>query len=148
VVLPTALESIGNNAFEGCNSLASIDLTKTLTSIGAYAFPNSSFFTSIDLSGTSITTIAANAFKSYGSLTSIDLPETIGSIGNYAFENCPLNRFIIRNATPPEIGGSYVFNNRPTPPFYVPKESVEVYKAKMEEWGWHGQVYSLDDLGP
>ena len=56
--------SIGNYAFEDCDSLTSVTIGDSVTSIGDYAF------------------------KSCDSLTSITIPDSVTSIGNSAFESC------------------------------------------------------------
>ena len=56
--------AIGNDAFEYCDSLTSIDIPNSVTSIGGYAF------------------------RFCDGLTSVTIPNSVTSIGNYAFYNC------------------------------------------------------------
>ena len=64
VVIPSSVTSIGDSAFNGCKSLASITIPASVTSIGKWAF-------------------------SYcDSLTSITIPSSVTSIGNEAFYGC------------------------------------------------------------
>ena len=88
VIPPTsALTDIGNNAFNGCG-FSSINLPTGLLTIGNSAFENCEFLTSIDLPA-SLTSIGTNAFASSG-LQSIDLSNLNTSIpiGANAFANC------------------------------------------------------------
>ena len=74
----TGLESIGNNAFEGCGNYVP-------TEPGEDPVPN---LTTIDLSNTKVTSIGDNAFISCTKLTTITLPSTLTTIGNSAFHSC------------------------------------------------------------
>ena len=64
VTIPEGVQSIGDRAFWGCNSLTSLTLPSSLQSIGG------------------------GAFLGCSSLTSLTLPSSLQSIGNYAFEYC------------------------------------------------------------
>ncbi len=83
--------TIPYGAFHNCESIETIALPSTVTTIGNYAFKNCSI-KSIDL-GSALTTIGNNAFDSCIFLTSVKTPDTVTSIGSYAFNNCiSLNR--------------------------------------------------------
>ncbi|MFY7884855.1 MAG: leucine-rich repeat protein, partial [Dolichospermum sp.] len=79
--------SIGDNAFQGYNSLISITIPDSVISIGAYAFQNCSSLTSIIIPS-SITSIYEGVFAGCLSLTSITIPDSVTSIGAYAFADC------------------------------------------------------------
>ena len=79
--------SIGDYAFYGCTSLATIDIPNSVTSIGGSAFSACSGLTSIDIPS-GVTSIGQRAFYGCSSLTSIDIPNSVTTIGNYAFGNC------------------------------------------------------------
>lgn len=64
VVNTNIITSIGNSAFDSCNSLENIRLPNTIISIGDFAF------------------------KDCSNLTSIELPDSITSIGEGAFNGC------------------------------------------------------------
>jgi hypothetical protein len=65
--------TIGNNAFEGCTSLATMDL-RNVTSIGDFAFADCSTLASIDVSN--VTTLGSSAFAGCDSLNSITYDRT------------------------------------------------------------------------
>ena len=64
VVIENGVESVGTDAFTGCNNLAKVVLPQTLRRISGYAF------------------------NSCVSLAAIDLPENLQSIGEGAFRYC------------------------------------------------------------
>ena len=159
----TAVTSIGEYAFESCDSLASIDLPASLTSIGGYAFEFCDSLASIDLSSTALTSIGDRAFFDCDSLESIDLPasiETIGnnafsdcdslasidlsstaltSIGEYAFESCDsLGTVTVRATNPPTLG-SDAFYGVPLAEILVPSDKVTTYKEK-EGWKEYSDI--------
>ena len=85
--IPSWVTSIGNSAFKGCRSLASINIPSSVTSIGEYAFRGCSSLTSINIPS-SVTSIGNEAFSDCRSLTSINIPSSVTSIGKYAFSGC------------------------------------------------------------
>lgn len=86
VILPSSLQTIGDNAFQN-TPLNSVDFSNctALSSIGAGAFSGSGIKV-LDLSKcTSLTTITKQAFFHATLLTSIELPNTVTTIGSSAF---------------------------------------------------------------
>lgn len=75
------------NAFNGCLSLATINLPDSLTSIGSYSFSYSPLTTIILPSN--LISIGNNAFQSCDRLTTIHIPSNVTSIGNNLFMYCP-----------------------------------------------------------
>ena len=78
------LESIADNAFNGCRALTSVSLP-VATNIGAEAFYNCDALTSVSLSAA--TSIGEGAFSNCQALTSVSLPVAT-SIGKNTFFNC------------------------------------------------------------
>lgn len=85
VTLPNSVTSIGNSAFYSCSYLTRVTIGSGVTSIGEYAFYYCSNLTSITIPN-SVTSIGGRAF-SYCGLTSIVIPNSVISIGDFAF--CP-----------------------------------------------------------
>jgi hypothetical protein len=85
VVIPNSVTSIGSNAFK-YNSLNSVTIGNSVTSIGAQAFRDNSL-TSVTIPN-SVTSIGDQAFQD-NSLTSVTIPNSVTSIGGYAFAYCP-----------------------------------------------------------
>lgn len=80
------LKSISPYAFFYCESLKSIDLPNSLTTIGDGAFLECYALESVTL-GSSVETIGASAFNC-APISSITIPASVKSIGNRAFNNC------------------------------------------------------------
>lgn len=87
--VPSAVQSIGVEAFAFCYSLQSVnfsDPSSALEVIDSYAFQNCSIVTVV--LPEHLKRIGNSAFIGCGSLTSVTFPNSIEYIGNSAFENC------------------------------------------------------------
>ncbi|MCQ2188964.1 MAG: leucine-rich repeat domain-containing protein [Paludibacteraceae bacterium] len=89
--------AIGDSAFRGCSSLASIEIPSSVTSIGYSAFYGCSSLTSIEIPS-SVTSIGSWAFRGCESLTSIEIPSSVTSIGESAFRGCEELDVVIDNS--------------------------------------------------
>ena len=152
-----SVTSIGGSAFEGCESLASIDLSNcsswpyasifgncknlkeiklssTLTEIPPALFSGCTGLTSFDF--TNITKIGDSAFEGTG-LKEIILPATITSIGNNAFNGID---YVTINATKvPTLGGSLGQNTV----VLVPEEALNAYKTADVWKDFAGQIIAI-----
>ena len=82
-----SVTAIGNDAFNDCDWLTSIDIPNSVTSIGYGAFADCSGLTSVIIPN-SITTIGDDAFKYCSGLTSATIPNSVTEIGSSAFYSC------------------------------------------------------------
>ncbi|MBR2549742.1 MAG: leucine-rich repeat domain-containing protein [Clostridiales bacterium] len=87
VVFSGNVTSIGNEAFNSCLSLSSIELPDSLTSIGDYAFYCCYALTDIKIPD-SVTSIGYGAFMYCQSIESLVIPNSVTSIGMEAFYSC------------------------------------------------------------
>ena len=88
IKLPQSLQSIGNDAFNGCRALCgSITLPETVETVGDYAFQNCRLLEEILFSG-SLARIGDYAFNGCSRLQSAYIPDCIEEIGRYAFSGC------------------------------------------------------------
>ncbi len=100
MIFDADVTTIGDHAFENCETLTGITIPKTVTIIGDYAF---SECTNLGASGTranirtgetsiiipeGVTSIGDYAFQDCTNLTSITIPDTVTSIGDGAFSGC------------------------------------------------------------
>lgn len=95
VDFPKTLKTIENNAFNGCIDLQSVEFPGSLQSLGDYAFANCSNLKTVHFND-GLTTIPNSCFSSCG-ISELTLPSTLLTIGRYAFAhnhylevlNCP-----------------------------------------------------------
>ena len=86
VTLPAELTAIGKEAFYRCNSLKSIDLPETITTLEQGAF-KSSGLTSFTLPP-QITTISAELLRYTSDMKTVTLHDKLTTIGSFSFANC------------------------------------------------------------
>ena len=87
VKIGSSVTSIGDYAFCKCSSLTSVTIPNSVTCIGRYAFSHCSSLTSITIPN-SVTSIGDHAFYDCTSLTSATIGNSVTSIGEGAFINC------------------------------------------------------------
>ncbi len=87
--IPDSVTSIGYDAFAYCGSLAAISIPDSVTSIGDHAFANCYSLTNISIPD-SVTSIGDSVFSYCENLTDINIPDSVTSIGNDAFYNTAL----------------------------------------------------------
>ena len=78
-----------DSTFFDCSSLSEITIPQSVTTIREGAFYNCSNLQSLDLRAcTKLTTIGNYAFTDCSSLTKITIPQSVKTIGDYAFSSC------------------------------------------------------------
>jgi len=85
--IPAGVESIGEFAFDDCESLTNVTIPESITSIGQSAFNGCSSLTSVSIPE-SVTNIGGWAFYFCTSLTCVNIPASVTSISNFAFGWC------------------------------------------------------------
>ena len=89
ITIPNSVTSIGDFAFHICDNLTNITFKEgsQLTSIGKHAFASCDKLTIIMIPD-SVTSIGDYAFSGCASLTSITIPDGVTSIGDHTFSSC------------------------------------------------------------
>ena len=120
------MTSIGDGAFQGCNSLTSITIPNSVTSIGYRTFEDCRGLSSVTIPN-SVTKIGSCAFMGC-KLTSVTIPKSVESIGKYAFRCSRLTSITCEASTPPSCYDSKIFGVDNLIPVYVPANSIDTYK--------------------
>ena len=97
IEIPKTLEEVGTSysgaPFAGSNVQKAI-LEKGMTEIPGYLFRGNETLHSVEIPD-SVTSIGAAAFSGCSSLTGVKIPEMVSNIGNHVFENCSSLKEII-----------------------------------------------------
>lgn len=111
LVLPQSVTQIGARAFSGCRALKALVLPAGITSIGAEAFSGLRAVSSFNLPA-AITQIAASTFENCVALTELDLPQALTALGDKALAGCTkLQTLRVHTARPADITmGTDVFS--------------------------------------
>ena len=149
--------SIGDNAFNGCTGLTSVEIPNSVTSIGVAAFANCEDLTSLTIGNSvksigrfaffcchsvtsltipnSVTSIGNDAFNGCTGLTSLTIPNSVTSIGNNAFSGCTGLTKITSFANSFQTIGNNIFDKvNKSIPVYVPCSSISDYQTAS---GWN-----------
>lgn len=166
ISLSDNLNTIDYSAFKGCSSIVSIEIPDNVTELGSDAFAYCSKLTSVALPD-GITNINSGVFTGCSSLTNILLPKWVSSIGESAFASCTqlisieipagvvsieregfsncvnLTSITVKPENPPQIG--YLAFHDSSCPIYVPKQSVDMYKAATGWSGYADRIVALSE---
>ena len=145
IIIPTDVTWIGSSAFLNCSRLENITIPNNVIVLGNSAFQGCTNLTTAIISN-NITKIGVSTFSGCSNLTQIIIPQNVTSIGSSAFSNCnKLTEIYCTPTTPPTLDGNTVFNSiASNAVFYVPRESVEEYKAADGWKTYANQIVGYD----
>ncbi len=124
-----ALQRIGNWAFYNCHQLQELNIPEGVTEIGDAAFYNCHQLQELNIPE-GVTEIGDAAFYGCSYLEDLVLPSSLQTIGDNCFSLCSkLGRIIVNAAVPPVIEAKTFYEVNRSIPVYVPKGSLEAYKA-------------------
>lgn len=147
IKLPKNLKSIGNRAFQDCPALKTFVLPDGLTSIGNEAFDGCKVF-----NGTlpaSIQTIGDHAFRGCLALSSVELPLCAQSIGTGAYTDCSkLKEVTLRTIRPQQIQlGENVFQGVDLASATLNVlQGIKAVISMTPQWQDFGTIYEIRDL--
>ena len=104
VTIADTVTSVGDNVFQGCSNLTTVDLGSGITKIGKHSFHRCGALTEIVLPD-SVATIGDYAFA-YCGLTEIVIPDSVTTIGDYAFYSCDNLTSVTMGSGVTKIGSS------------------------------------------
>lgn len=113
--------SVAQTAFGNYDSLTSVTMPNSITSIGNYAFSNSGI-SSLTLSN-ALTTIADNSFSN-NNLTSVNIPNGVTSIGIGAFNGNNISNLTIPNTV--TTIGNYAFRGNQLTSVTIPSSVTSI----------------------
>lgn len=87
ITIPSTVTSLGYQCFQYCSSLRDIKIPSSVTSLGGGCFSYCSSLVSITLPS-SVTSLEWDCFFGCTSLAEIQVPSSVTSIGNSCFEDC------------------------------------------------------------
>ena len=87
ITIPDSVTSIGDYAFRGCTSLASVTIPDNITNIGSWVFGDCTSLIRVTIPD-SVTRIGDSAFSGCMSLASVMIGNSVTSIGSDAFFFC------------------------------------------------------------
>lgn len=97
VTLGEGVISIGEYSFNSCENLQSIELPRSLKTIGKEAFVGCSVLKEVKMKEGTVT-IGASAFQNCESLKTVTFPSTLEEIGRYAFSGTAIQKVEIKGA--------------------------------------------------
>ena len=164
------VKTIPSYAFSWCTGLTSIIIPNYVTTIGASAFFNTSWYYNLAdgviyinnvlyeykgemPEGTHISikegtvSISPEAFYRCTGLTSITIPNSVTSIGKSAFGGCTnLENIVSLNENPPTCeNNSFDSENYTNSMLYIPKDSYAKYFIN-DEWGKFSNIVKLENI--
>lgn len=142
LVIPATVTTINNSAFRACTPLTSVTIPDSVRKIEGFAFYDCENLASVDL-GNGVTSIGRAAFCGCR-VASVTIPDGVTSIADNAFTSCDnLKAVYCKPTVPPTVylvntwlGMRWMAfdNNASDRKIYVPRGSVEAYKAAK---GWN-----------
>ena len=130
ITIPESVTSIGNFAFFGCSNLTNITIPDSVKSIGEYAFEGCTSLTSVTIPD-GVTKIKEDTFWGCSSLTSVTIPDSVIEIEDSAFGGCNSLKDVYCKPTTPPTGYPAMFDgNASGRKICVPLNSVEAYKSE------------------
>lgn len=143
ITIPASVNEIYDSAFENCRSLSAVHFGGSteeqaddpaasqcaLQRIGNWAFYNCHQLQELNIPE-GVTEIGDAAFYGCSYLEDLVLPSSLQTIGDNCFSLCSkLERIIVNAAIPPAIEAKTFYEVNRSIPVYVPKGSLEAYKA-------------------
>ena len=130
VVIPNSVTSIGDGAFDWCTQLSNVEFGNSVARIGSWAFSGCTSLIGNIIFPESLRFISSGAFNENTSLDTVTFSSSSVTIEDDCFWNCyNLSSVYINDTFPPSIGFNTFSGCNAN--FYVPCESVSKYDTAM-----------------
>jgi hypothetical protein len=144
VQFPQTLRSISGSSFAYCTSLAEVIIPNNVTSIGGGTFRGCTSLKNIILP-TGITDLYSEIFNGCG-LMNIKIPQNVTKLYAKIFRDCSALQYIEMESTSPPSIDTDTFDGIPSNTvFYVPSESVEVYKSATNWSAYADRIFAIEE---
>lgn len=98
LAIPEGVTSIGQYAFDNCNSITSVTIPASVTSIGDFAFECCYNLSNVTFAtGSQLTNIGSYAFNDCSALTEFTIPASVTTIGSGAFTRTSVSNVTFEN---------------------------------------------------
>lgn len=135
---------IGQNAFDGCTNLVSINL-QNITRLDSNAFARCTSLTYINLPN--IATVGAYAFQNINNSV-IDLGSSLQSLPNDLLKNEWAGTFIMRCNSVPTLHGNFIPRQYWKSNIYVPDEVLDTFKQDSNWSQVQDRIHPLSEYEP
>lgn len=144
IEIPSSVKSIGNNAFEQCDSLINISIPEGTVSIGNVAFDRCTNLSSVYISNT-VKTIGLWAFSRCDKLKTITIGSSVTKIDAGAFKDCSQLENVYCYAREVPKTSSDIFENSliEYSTLHVRESSIDAYK-EVSPWKNFKEIVKLD----
>ena len=131
---------------EYMHDIKTLIINEGLKTIGCYAFSEYNSLASVSLPS-SLTSIRALSFWSCPALTTIEIPANVTKIKQYAFADCTsLSSVTVRATTPPTLEPHAFLNNAAGRKIYVPNEALDAYKSAQFWQEYANDILPISDI--
>ena len=144
IEIPSSVKSIGNNAFDQCDSLIYISIPEGTVSIGNVAFDRCTNLSSVFISNT-VKTIGLWAFSRCDKLKTITIGSSVTKIETGAFKDCNQLENVYCYAREVPKTSSDIFENSliEYSTLHVRESSIDAYK-EVSPWNIFKEIVKLD----
>lgn len=132
-------------AFKGCSSIKSIDLSNSIKNIYDGTFEGCSSIKTIVIPE-GVTSIGNSSFSGCSNLTTVFIPKSVITIGGSSFSSCSEITDVYCYALNPPAAESFTFSSS-YPEYatlHVPENSINKYKDKYP-WGSFGNIVAINE---
>lgn len=146
--IPSTIQTIGQQSFGSCSGATVLEIAEGVETIESYAFQSCSKIPEIKLPST-MTKVGGYAFSGCKGVKKVDIDANVTTIDVSAFGNVNPDTIICRAVTPPTYTNErYYMTGKDcleTAKVFVPKESIDAYKAAWM-WSFFTNYEALEDM--